>query len=113
MSAETVTHITRTPGEPDRYGKPTLVETETPIDGVGVAPTSSETDPETGLVIAQRGMILYLPSTVHASADDSFIVRGITYKVDGASKDWVSMFEDWAPGNVVVLKEAEFIDVEN
>lgn len=110
---ETVYRVTREETGVDRYNKPVFTDTDVQVDGVGVAPTSQSVDPETGAVVASRGMTLYLPPDVVSASDDRWRVRDITYETDGASADWSSIFEDWHPGNVVVLKEAEFIDGQN
>lgn len=108
--AETVTLITREPAGVDRYGKPTYRDVETPVDGVGVAPTTSSIDPTTGSVVTTSAMALYLPADTTCGPDARFRVRGAIYKVRGKSEDWSSFYSSWRPGNVVRLEEESYID---
>jgi hypothetical protein len=107
---ETVVLITREQTGTDRYNKPIYSDVETAIDGVGVAPTTSSTDPTTGAVITTSGMALYLPSDVSCGPDARFRVRGSEYKVRGRSEDWASLYSSWRPGNVVRLEDREYVD---
>ncbi|TPG05584.1 hypothetical protein [Curtobacterium flaccumfaciens] len=106
--SETVILITRQKTGTDRYNKPVYSDVETPIDGVGVAPTTSSTDPATGAVITTAGMALYLPSEVTCGPEARFRVRGVEYKVRGASEDWASFYSSWRPGNVVRLEDRDY-----
>ncbi|WIE65951.1 hypothetical protein DEI99_005275 [Curtobacterium sp. MCLR17_036] len=107
---ETVQLITRQQTGVDRYNKPTYVDVETPVAGVGVAPVTSTTDPTTGAVITTAGMALYLPADVTCDADARFRVRGRVFKVRGASENWTSLFSSWQPGNVVRLEDRDYVD---
>lgn len=106
--SETVVLITRQKTGVDRYNKPVYVDVETTVEGVGVAPVTSSTDPATGAVITTAGMALYLPAEVSCGPDARFRVRGVEYKVRGASEDWASFYSSWRPGNVVRLEDERF-----
>lgn len=107
---ESVVLITRQKVGVDRYNKPIFSDVETPVDGVGVAPTTSSIDPTTGSVITTSAMALYLPPDVTCGPDARFRVRGVEYKVRGTSEDWVSFYSTWRPGNVVRLEDADYVD---
>lgn len=107
---ETVTKITREQSGVDRYNKPVFTDVETNVDDVGVAPAGSTLDPETGAITTTRNTTLYLPPEVTSAAGDRWRVRGVVYEVEGASADWPTGFSSWTPGNVVILKETEFVD---
>lgn len=102
--------ITREQTGVDRYNKPIYSDIEAQIDGVGVAPTTSSIDPETGSVVTTAAMALYLPSDVTCGPDARFRVRGAVYKVRGRSEDWASYYSSWKPGNVVRLEEVSYTD---
>lgn len=107
---ETVILITREQTGVDRYNKPVYSDVETSVDGVGVAPSTSTTDPATGAIITTGSMALYLPPNVTCGPDARFRVRGIEYKVRGASEDWASYYSAWRPGNVVRLEDRNYVD---
>lgn len=107
---ETVVLITREQTGVDRYGKPTYSDVQTPVDGVAVAPATSTIDPSTGAVITTGGMTLYLPTAVTSGPDARFRVRGVEYKVRGASENWRAFYSQWQPGNVVHLEDRDYVD---
>ena len=108
--SESVVLITRERTGTDRYNKPVFTDVETTVDGVGVAPTTSTVDPSTGAVITTAGMALYLPADVTCGPHARFRVRGVEYKVRGASEDWSSFYSSWKPGNVVRLEATAFVE---
>ena len=108
--SESVVLITRQQTGVDRYNKPTYSDVETTIEGVGVAPVTSEIDPTTGAVVITAGLALYLPAEVSCGPDARFRVRGVEYKVRGASEDWASYYSSWRPGNVVRLEDRNYVD---
>lgn len=108
--AETVVLIEREQTGVDRYNNPTYADVETTVDGVGVAPTTSSIDTQTGALVTTGAMALYLPSGVTCGPDARFRVRGVEYKVRGASEDWVSFYSEWRPGNVVRLEDRNYVD---
>lgn len=98
----------------------TLVSTTTTDDGLGnttttttsadwgpcaVAPRYAQesTDPRVPPVIV--GKTVYGPP-VTIGADDTLVIGGVTYEVDGLPGEWVNPFTGWAPGIEVPVKRA-------
>lgn len=98
----------------------TLVSTTTTDDGLGnttaetvesawgpcaVAPryASESSDPRVPPVIV--GLTIFGPA-VALDSDDTLIVRGEMYEVDGRPGEWVNPFTGWAPGIEVPVKRA-------
>lgn len=89
----------------DDHGDTTEVVTDVPWGPCAVAPrTSSETtDPHAPAVIV--GLTIYGPE-VEIHADDTVLIRGEVYQVEGVPGSWRSPFTGWAPGLEVAVRRA-------
>ncbi len=101
---ETVT-VRSTVTATDDYGNTTTAVTESPWGPCAVAPrTSAEsTDPHAPAVVV--GLTIYGPART-LNADDTLLVGGVLYQVDGEAGDWQSPFTGWHPGIEVAVKRA-------
>ncbi|MGG7510906.1 hypothetical protein [Plantibacter sp. YIM 135249] len=99
--------ITET-GELDRYGKPILTKTPTTHTAFAFAPTVAAEINEVEQDISTDGGSLYFraPNLIDVRADDQFIVRGVTYNVEGPDVYWEHP-DNTPKGNVVILTRAE------
>lgn len=99
----------------------TLVSTTTTDDGLGntteetvtsewgpcaVAPryANESTDPRVSPVIV--GKTIYGPGTVMINSDDTLLIDGETWQVDGLPGEWVNPLTGWAPGIEVPVRRA-------
>lgn len=89
----------------DGLGNETIVTTETQWGPCAVAPRYSieTTDARTAPVIV--GKTVYGP-TVAIDSDDTLVIDGVTYQVDGLPGEWSSPFTGWDPGMEVPIKRA-------
>ena len=89
----------------DQYGDATVVVTDVPWGPCAVAPRSSSesADPSAPAVIV--GATVYGP-TVALNSDDTLVIDGVVYEVDGIPGVWESPFTGWAPGMEVAVKRA-------
>ncbi|MBF4578956.1 hypothetical protein [Frigoribacterium sp. VKM Ac-2530] len=108
--AEAVQQHTRTPGPPDRYGKPTHSENTRKVDGVGVAPDTGDENAATSDDTNSRRLTLYMPANSTVTDTDEFTVRGVRYSVIGDPNDWRSFYTNHRPGIVVKLERTEYVD---
>lgn len=89
----------------DDHGDSTSVVTEVPWGPCAVAPRSSEerNDPHQPAVIT--GLTIYGPAA-DINADDTLVLNGITYQIEGNPGVWASPFTGWAPGIEVAVRRA-------
>ena len=94
----TVTVVTTTTTA-DRLGNTTETTVEIPWEGVLVAPryATESTDPRVAPVIV--GKTVYGPATVTIDADDTLIIDGVTWQVDGLPGEW-----PWPGGGMAGLE---------
>jgi len=87
----------------DDLGNSTTVVTESPWGPCAVAPryATESTDPRVPPVIV--GKTVYGP-TVTINADDTLVISGEAWQVDGLPGQWVNPFTGWAPGIEVPIK---------
>jgi hypothetical protein len=110
MNGETVTwHRRVDTGKLDRYRKPILVDADTDIDDVLVAPSFGNETAGTADDTSSTQITLYFTSPLGTSADDEFTVRGVRYKAVGPEADWSTGFTDWNPGSALQLDRREYV----
>jgi hypothetical protein len=99
---ETVTLVSTTTTD-DGLGNTTTETTETTWGPCAVAPRYSQesNDPRVPPVIV--GKTIYGPA-VAIDSDDTLVIGGETYEVDGLPGEWVNPFTGWAPGIEVPVK---------
>ena len=87
----------------DGLGNTTETTTETPWGPCAVAPryANESTDPRVPPVIV--GKTVYGPA-VAIDSDDTLVIGGETYQVDGLPGEWTNPFTGWAPGIEVPIK---------
>lgn len=87
----------------DDHGNSSTVVTEAPWGPCAVAPryaTESADDRVPPVIV---GKIVYGP-TVTINADDTLVIAGETWQVDGLPGEWVNPFTGWSPGVEVPIK---------
>lgn len=89
----------------DGLGNTTVVTTETAWGPCAVAPryATESTDPRVAPVVV--GKTVYGPA-VDIDADDTLVIDGEVWQVDGLPAEYVSPFTGWAPGIEVQVKRA-------
>lgn len=89
----------------DEFGDESTVVTEVPWGPCAVAPRSSSesADPSAPAVIV--GLTVYGP-VITLDSDDTLLIGGVVYEVDGIPGKWESPFTGWAPGMEVAVKRA-------
>lgn len=98
-----VTIITRTEGEPDAYGNPTVTTTETPWEVYGWGPGgSSELTGWSAQVTADLAVYGPQPPTAITSTS-SIRVDGVEHEVEGVPQDFDHGPFGYTPGVVVSL----------
>lgn len=104
---ETIT-VRSTTTTDDGLGNTTTTITETPWGPCAVAPryANESTDPRVPQVIV--GKTVYGP-TIALDSDDTLLIGGVEYQVDGLPGEWVSPFTGWAPGIEVPVKRAAVV----
>lgn len=111
MSGETIQVVRRTDTETvDRYDQPVLTETTIEIPGVAVALKGQGTEYKPGETLENDQITLYLPPGTEITNNDTVIVRGVEYLLNGESFTWTSPTTAWTPGVQVDLKRKEIQD---
>ena len=89
----------------DDLGDTTEVVTEAEWGPCAVAPryASESTDPRVPPVIV--GKTVYGPAR-ELDSDDTLVIDGVAYQVDGLPGVWTNPFTGWAPGIEVPVKRA-------
>jgi hypothetical protein len=89
----------------DGLGNTEQVVTESSWGPCAVAPryATESTDPHAPRVIV--GKTVYGPART-IDADDTLVIAGVEYQVDGLPGEWVSPFTGWAPGIEVPVVRA-------
>lgn len=92
------------PGGTDEYGNSTPGHYEDQqLDGVGFAPESTEEASLDQRVVSQAK--LYLTESIPYTAKDRFVVRGVTFGVDGTGMGgWVNPFTGTDFGQEIQLR---------
>lgn len=92
----------------DDLGDSTTTTTETQWGPCAVAPryANESTDPRVPPVIV--GKTVYGPA-VAIDSDDTLVIDGVAWQVDGLPGEWVSPFTGWAPGIEVPVKRASAV----
>lgn len=101
---ETVT-VRSTTTTDDGLGNTTTTVVESSWGPCAVAPryATESSDPRAPQVIV--GKIVYGPPRT-LDSDDTLVIDGVTYQVDGLPGEWVNPFTGWAPGIEVPVKRA-------
>lgn len=102
---EAVEHMVFSDGAEDSHGNPS--ETWAPSVPVGVYVFDPGSVSEPRLPGQDRVIVeptIYSPVGVTFSARDKVIARGLTYEVEGGTREWVS---DNFAGNVTTLRRVE------
>lgn len=101
---ETVTLVSTTTTT-DPLGDSTTTTVTSEWGPCAVAPryANESTDPRVAPLVV--GLTVYGP-VVDIDADDTVVVRGETWQVDGLPAEWRNPFTGWAPGIEVQLKRA-------
>lgn len=89
----------------DEFGDSTTVVTDIPWGPCAVAPRSSSESADANSPAVIVGLTIYGP-TVALNSDDTLVVGGVVYEVDGIPGVWESPFTGWAPGMEVAVKRA-------
>lgn len=99
---ETVT-VRSTTTTDDGLGNTTTSVTESSWGPCAVAPryATEFTDPRVPPVIV--GKVVYGPARA-LDSDDTLVIGGETYQIDGLPGEWVNPFTGWAPGIEVPVK---------
>lgn len=89
----------------DGLGNRTEDVTESSWGPCAVAPryATESSDPRVAPVVV--GKTVYGPA-VSIGADDTLLIDGLAYQVDGLAAEWTSPFTGWAPGIEVAVKRA-------
>lgn len=89
----------------DGLGNTTTETTETPWGPCAVAPryATESADPRVPQVIV--GKVVYGPARA-LDSDDTLVIDGVVYQVDGLPGEWRNPFTGWAPGIEVPVKRA-------
>jgi hypothetical protein len=100
-----VTLRSTTTGDDDGLGNTTDTVTETAWGPCAVAPryARESTDPQVPPVIV--GKVVYGPP-VDIDSDDTLVIDGVAYQVDGLPGEWTNPFTGWQPGIEVPVKRA-------
>lgn len=87
----------------DGLGNTTTETTESSWGPCAVAPRSAveSADPRVAPVVV--GLTVYGPA-VELDSDDTLVINGVVYEVDGLPAEWRSPFTGWAPGVEVPVK---------
>lgn len=87
----------------DGLGNTSETVTESAWGPCAVAPryANESSDPRVAPVVV--GLVVYGPA-VEIGSDDTLVIDGDTYHVDGLPAKWVSPFTGWAPGVEVPVK---------
>jgi len=87
----------------DGFGNATTETTESQWGPCAVAPryATEQADPRVPPVIV--GKIVYGPPTA-IDSDDTLVIDGETYQVDGLPGEWTNPFTGWQPGIEVPVK---------
>jgi hypothetical protein len=90
----------------DGLGNTTETVTESSWGPCAVAPryATESTDPRVPPVIV--GKTVYGPTRA-IDADDTLVIDGLEYQVDGLPGEWVNPFTGWAPGIEVPVVRAD------
>lgn len=89
----------------DDFGNGTTETVESQWGPCAVAPryATESTDPRVPPVIV--GKIVYGPPAA-IDSDDTLLIDGIAYQVDGLPGEWTNPFTGWQPGIEVPVKRA-------
>jgi hypothetical protein len=92
----------------DGLGNTTETVTESQWGPCAVAPryATESTDPRVPAVIV--GLTVMGPTRA-LDSDDTLVIGGVTYQVDGLPGVWESPFTGWAPGMEVPVKRASTV----
>lgn len=92
----------------DDYGNETTTAVETPWGPCAVAPryATESTDPRVAPIMV--GLTVYGP-TVDIDSDDTVLIGGVEYQIDGLPAVWRSPFTGWAPGMEVPVKRTSAV----
>jgi hypothetical protein len=87
----------------DDLGNETTVTVESSWGPCAVAPryATESVDPRVPPVIV--GKVVYGPA-VAINSDDTLVIEGVSYQVDGLPGEWINPFTGWAPGIEVPVK---------
>lgn len=86
------------------HGDSTTVVVESQWGPCAVAPRSSEERTDSRAPAVITGLTVYGPQ-IDLDADDTLLIDGETYQVEGNPGEWRSPFTDWAPGLEVAVKK--------
>jgi head-tail adaptor len=81
--------------------------TETDVERVAVAPTTSAEDDNQRIAGVTVGLTLYMPATADVTPTDRVTVRGSTYEVVGEVEPWVSPYTADEPGIAVTVQRVD------
>lgn len=97
-------------GDFDRWGKPITRRIEEELRAFAFAPQVTGEVNGVEQLISRTGGTLYFraPNTPSVSADEQFIVRGVSYQADGPDAYWEHP-SGRSRGTVVVLRRSEAI----
>lgn len=104
MFGETVTRRRRSVSGTDRYGAPTYTWATTDLDGAVFDPGGSVEPVEVGRASVVTTPRVYFRDAVDVTRTDELVVRGVTYRVQGAPARWVSPWTGATAGVVVELE---------
>lgn len=92
----------------DDLGNTSTVATESCWGPCAVAPryATESTDSRSPAVIV--GLTIYGPPAC-INSDDTLVIDGVEYQIDGLPGEWTNPFTGWAPGIEVPVKRASSV----
>lgn len=106
--AQTIGHAVYVAGATNSHGNP-VDSWAAPVDvavyGYGPPTRTQESEPGGTQVI--QGLQIFAPPGLAVSAQDRFVVDGLTYEVEGEVGDWTHGPFRYAPGIVINVKRVE------
>jgi SPP1 family predicted phage head-tail adaptor len=111
MSGETIQIIRRSEtASTDAYGQPTYNETTITVGGVAVALKGQNVAYQAGEQLETDQITLFLPAGTDITNNDTVMVRGVEYLINGEAFNWVSPTSAWNPGLQLDLKRKDNLD---
>lgn len=110
MGGETIQIVRRTETEAvDRYDQPILTESVVEVTAA-VSLKGQSTEYKPGEATENDQLTVYLPAGTEVTNNDTVVVRGVEYLLNGQSFSWASPTTTWNPGVQVDLKRKEMQD---